>query len=286
MKIRRNKKLKGNRSTAGNIFIFLLLGFFACFMIIPLLYAVVSAFKPMDEIFAFPPKFFVRRPVPDNFIVLYKLAGGLWVPLSRYIFNSLFVCLAATVGHVIIASAAAYPLAKHKLRINWIFGVIVAALLFDGTVIAIPRFILMAKLSLLNQYWTYILPVLPASLGLFLMKQFMEGIPDSLIEASIIDGASQYLVFWRIIMPNVKPAWITLTIFTFQSVWNTGASGLVYREELKMLSDAVNQVASGGITRTGASMAGSLILMLPPILIFVFAQNKVIETMAYSGIKE
>ena len=137
----------------------------------------------------------------------------------------------------------------------------------------------------MDNYWVYILPALPAPIGVFLMKQFMEQIPFVLVESAVIDGASQWKTFWRIVMPQVKPAWLTLTVFAFVSVWNQQVSGLVFNEELKLLGDAINQIKAGGFLRLGPSMAGSVFMIIPPILLFLFAQNKVIETMAYSGIK-
>ncbi|MEF2247388.1 carbohydrate ABC transporter permease [Paenibacillus sp. IITD108] len=285
IKLRRSR-IKSNRSRIGTFFIFMLLAAFGSFMVLPLVFAIVNAFKPINELFLFPPRFFVEHPTLGNFSMLFKLAGNLWVPFSRYIFNSLFICIVTTGGSVIICSLAAYPLAKYNLSFKWLFPIVVMTLLFNATVLDIPNFIIISKLNILNTYWAYILPNLAVPLGLFLMKQFMTQIPDSLIEAARIDGASQYAIFWKIVMPAVKPAWLTLVIFSFQAIWNQQGIGVIFDEELKTMPAAISQIVSGGIARTGAAMAGSLFLMTPPIVIFLLTQKSVIETMVHSGIKE
>ena len=264
----RRRKLSG-RSMVGDIIILLFLAVMGVFMALPLVYAVVTAFKPVEELFLFPPTFWVKRPTLKNFTSLFKLASNLSVPFSRYIFNSLFICTVGTVGHMLIASMAAYPLAKYNLRVKWFFNVVVVALLFNGTVLWLP---------------TYVVIAMP--LGLFLMKQFMEQLPTSIIESASIDGASQMTILRKIIMPAVKPAWLTLLVFAFQNIWNQSSSGMIFDEELKTVIVAMNNISTGSFIRTGVSMAGSLFLMIPPILIFIFSQSGIMETMAYSGVKE
>lgn len=274
-----------NRTRFGTFIIFVFLGLLGAFMVLPLLYGILNAFKPLEEIYIYPPRFWVRNPTLENFSMLFKLASGLWVPFSRYAFNNIFVSVVATVGHVIISSLAAFPLAKYKLRIGWVFNVVVSCLMFSSAVLWIPQYVIMSSLNMIDTYLVYILPALPAPIGVFLMKQFMEQIPFVLVESATIDGASQWRIFWRIVMPQVKPAWLTLTLFAFQSVWNQSLQGLVFSEELKMLGDAISQIMAGGFVRMGASMAGSVFMIIPPFLLFLLTQNRVIETMAYSGIK-
>lgn len=274
-----------NRTRFGTFIIFVFLGLLGAFMVLPLLYGILNAFKPLEEIYIYPPRFWVRNPTLENFSMLFKLASGLWVPFSRYAFNNIFVSTVATVGHVIISSLAAFPLAKYKLRIGWVFNVVVSCLMFSSAVLWIPQYVIMSSLNMIDTYLVYILPALPAPIGVFLMKQFMEQIPFVLVESATIDGASQWRIFWRIVMPQVKPAWLTLTLFAFQSVWNQSLQGLVFSEELKMLGDAISQIMAGGFVRMGASMAGSVFMIIPPFLLFLLTQNRVIETMAYSGIK-
>lgn len=274
-----------NRTRFGTFIIFVFLGLLGAFMVLPLLYGILNAFKPLEEIYIYPPRFWVRNPTLENFSMLFKLASGLWVPFSRYAFNNIFVSVVATVGHVIISSLAAFPLAKYKLRIGWVFNVVVSCLMFSSAVLWIPQYVIMSSLNMIDTYLVYILPALPAPIGVFLMKQFMEQIPFVLVESATIDGASQWRIFWCIVMPQVKPAWLTLTLFAFQSVWNQSLQGLVFSEELKMLGDAISQIMAGGFVRMGASMAGSVFMIIPPFLLFLLTQNRVIETMAYSGIK-
>ena len=274
-----------NRTRFGTFMIFLFLGLLGAFMILPLLYGILNAFKPLEEIYIYPPRFWVSNPTMENFSMLFKLASNLQVPFSRYAFNNIFVAVVTTVGHVVICSMAAFPLAKYRLRIGWLFNVVVGCLMFSSAVLWIPQYVIMSRLGMIDTYWVYILPALPAPIGVFLMKQFMEQIPFVLVESATIDGASQWRTFWSIVMPQVKPAWLTLALFSFQGVWNQSLQGLVFSEELKMLSDAISQIMAGGFVRMGASMAGSVFMMIPPFLLFLGTQNRVIETMAHSGIK-
>ncbi|CAM4522241.1 carbohydrate ABC transporter permease [Paenibacillus endophyticus] len=256
-------------------------------MVVPLIYAVNNAFKPLDEIFMFPPTLFVRNPTMNNFIDLFGLLGNSWVPFSRYIFNTFFITGMGIIGHVLLASAAAYPLAKHKFPgKSFMFSIVVLSLMFTPAVTAIPNYMIMSWLGLIDTYWAVIIPAFAYSLGLYLMKQFMEQIPDVLLEAAKIDGASEYRIFWTIVMPNVKPAWLTLIILLFQILWGSDGNGFIYSEQLKSLHFAANQVVAGGIARAGAAAAVALILMSVPITLFVFSQSRIIETMATSGMKD
>ena len=282
---RKKKKKKNGRSFAGNVAILVFLLVLAGFMATPLIYAIATALKPLDELFAFPPKLYVVRPTLENFKQLFRLTSNLWVPFSRYIFNSLFTSVLATVGHVLISSMAAYVLSKNKTMVNGFFKLVVLALLFNGTVLWLPQYVIMSKMGIINTYWVYILPSLAMPLGLFLMKQFMEQVPDALIEAAKIEGAGHFKIFTRVVMPMVKPAWLTLTIFCFQTVWNSAHDTQIFNEELKVINSAISQVSAGGIARTGAAMAGSLFIMIPPIIVFLVSQGSVIETMAHSGVK-
>lgn len=277
---------KQTRSLFGNAVLFIILAAFAAFMILPLFYSVINSFKPIEELFLYPPRFYVMRPVFSNYTSLFRLINNLRVPFSRYAFNSVFVCVVITAGQILLASTAAYSLSKFKTRISWFFPVVVTSLLFNSTVLAIPQYIILNALGIVNTYWVYILPSLASSLGLFLMKQFMEQVPGALIEAAKIDGASHFTIYWKIVMPLVKPAWLTLLLYAFQGIWATSSGSTVYNEEFKLLPNAINQVLSGTIERTGASAAGNVLLMIPPILVFILTQSNVIQTMTSSGIKE
>ena len=285
MRVHKKRRHSGRRAWA-TVLLFAVLTVLGLFMALPLIYSVINSFKPVDELFAFPPRFFVVRPTSSNYFLLFKLATNMWVPFSRYLFNSLFVSVVATGGNVLIASMAAYPLAKYKLRLGWLFDLVVLTLLFNGTVLALPQYVIMARLHLINTMLVYIIPNLAAPLGLFLMKQFMERIPMPLIESARIDGATQFQIFFRIVMPQVKPAWMTLTLFTFQSVWAQQPLNMVFDENLKLLNMAFTNVIAAGISRMGPSMASAVVLMLPLIVVFLVTQSNVIETMSASGIKE
>lgn len=284
----RSSKSRFARSRAGDLFVWFLLLVLGVFMLLPLVYTTVSAFKPFNEIFLFPPRFFVRRPTTDNFAGLFALAANMWVPFSRYVFNSVFVSVVATGLHVLLSSAAAYPLAKDSFPGRQFLGaLIVATLLFNSTVTALPQYILLTKLRWVNTYLALIAPFIGSTLGLFLMRQFMEQmIPDAILEAARIDGACEYRTLFSVVLPNVKPAWMTLIIFCFQNVWaNTGAS-VIYDEQLKTLPAALSQISTAGLARMGEGMAASLLLILPPIAVFIVSQNRIVETMAFAGLKD
>ena len=276
------------RSLGGNLVMWLLLIATGAFLALPLVYAVMSALKPFDEIFLFPPKFFVMRPTLDNFLDLFAMCSNLWVPFSKYLFNSVFVAVSATALHVLFASACAYPLAKNDFPgKNAIFNIIVVSLMFVPQVTFLPQYIIIAKLGWIDTYWALIVPALGSALGVFLMKQFVEQIPLSIVEAARLDGCSEFRVFSKMILPNVKPAWLTLTIFTFQGIWNNASQQFVFREDLRTLPVVMQQIVSGGtIARMGVGAASTVFLMVPPILLFVLVQSRVVETMAFAAIKE
>ncbi len=284
-RLRTGQKL--NRSPVVSFFLFLGVALLGCFMILPIYFAVVNAFKPMEELFIFPPRLYVRNPTLENFVNLAQILSNLWVPFSRYLFNSVFVSVVATVGNVLVASMAAYPLAKHRFPgQRFINEVVIIALLFTTQVLFIPQYIIVAKLGLINTYWALILPVVQGTLGVFLMKQFMMQVPTSLLEAARIDGAGELFTWWRIVMPAVRPAWLTLTIFAFQAIWNQPGNNFIYDEAMKVLPAVMTQVHAGGLARAGVVAAIGLVMMLPPLVLFQFTQKSVIETMTASGIKE
>ena len=288
VKMHRIKKTKRvNRSTGGNILVFIMLVVLGGFMLLPVLYTVVQAFKPMEELFIFPPRFTVQNPTLKNFKLIGQLVDNLWVPFSRYTFNSVFVSAAGTAGNVVIASMAAYPLAKSDFPgKKFLFKIVTVALLFSGGVLGLAQYIIMAKLHMINTYWALILPSVATPMGLFLMKQFMEGISTSLLEAARIDGMNEFQIYWSIVMPNVKPAWLTMIIFAFQGMWSMTGGNFIYKEELKMLPTALAQIQSGGIARAGVAAAANLLMFIPPVIMFLVTQSSIMETMAHAGIKE
>ncbi len=282
------KRAALNRSVGGDLGIDILLIIFGAFMFLPMVYAFSQSLKPLDELWMFPPRFFVRKPTLDNFSDLFMLMSTSWVPFSRYIFNTAFVSVCGTFGHLFLASMAAYALTK----INFpgrklMFSLIYYSLMFHTTVAAISNFIIMSELHWIDTYWSLIVPAFGSTLGLYLMKQFMETtVPDSVLESARLDGASEVSIYWTIVMPMVKPAWLTLIVYSFQGLWNSGTSVYIYSEELKTFNYAIQQILAGGIVRSGAAAASTVIMMLVPITVFVITQSNIIETMASSGMKD
>lgn len=281
------KRRKPNRSRTVDFIIYFFLVIIALLMVFPLVFAISSSLKPLDELFLFPPKLFARNPTLDNFTDLFVNMSKSWVAFSRYIFNTVFITVVGTVGHLIIASMGAFVLSKYDFPGGRIFfRIAVVALMFNGYATAIPNYLIISRLGWIDSYLAVIIPAFAAPMGLFLMKQYMEGVPVSLIEAARIDGAGIWRIFSKIVMPNVKPAWLTLTIFSVQSLWNNQAATYIYSEEKKTLTYALAQVQSGGIARTGQAAAVSVIMMIVPVMVFIISQSQILETMATSGIKE
>ncbi|BDC93971.1 ABC-type glycerol-3-phosphate transport system, permease component [Treponema bryantii] len=278
---------KPNRSVGGDIGIYIFLALCSAMMVFPLFFAICNALKPLDEVLKNPPTVLPRNPTFDNFSDLLITMSQGWVPLSRYIWNTIFITVTGTLGHVVLASMAAYVLAKYRFPGGQLFfRVAVVALMFSGYVTGIPNYLIMCKLHMVDTYWSLILPAIGGSLGLFLMKQFMDGFPMSLVEAAKIDGASELLIFWKLVMPNVKPAWLTISIFSIQNLWNNAQVQYIYTESKKMLRYALDQVALGGIARTGQQNAVIVFTMSVPIVFFIFSQSQIMETMATSGLKD
>ena len=282
-----NLPRKVNRSAAGNGLLFFIMGICGVFMALPLVMIFNNALKPLDELYQYPPQVFVRNPTLENFSDLFVLMNGSWVPFSRYILNTIIITMGGMVGHVIVASMAAYPLAKHKFPGKaLLFGMVVLSLMFSWTVTQIPQYMIISWLGINNTYFALILPAWSFGMGLYLMKQFMEQLPDSLMESARIEGASEWCIFWKIVMPNVKPAWLTLAIFQFQQMWGNTGSLFLRNEELKPIQFSLQQIVSGGVSRAGAAAAVTFIIAAIPILFFLLCQSNILETMTTSGMKE
>lgn len=276
------------RSKVGNVFYFLFLTAAGLFSVLPLIYCVTTSLKPLDEILIFPPRLIVvHRPTFENFLSLPNLLSNLKIPLSRYIFNSLFVSVVTTILYVFIAAMAAFVLAKGKLKgSKVIFLIIQFALLYSAYTLAVPQYLVFSKLNMIDTYWVCILPHIASTMGVFLMKQYIDGyVPDALIEAATIDGAGYYSIFFKIILPIVKPAWLTLTLFGFRDVWSAVPQGTIFSEQLKALPQVMAQITLGGIARTGSAMAVTVIMMIPPILVYMISQSNVVEALSSAGIK-
>ena len=288
-RIREAKAMMINRSIGGNIVIFLFLALASIFMLLPIVYTVVTAFKPMNEIFLYPPRFWVKNPTTDNFATMAELAGEMWVPFERYLYNSIIVAVLGTVIYIFVASMAAYPLAKHTFPGKKLMQkMVVMSLLFTSVVTYIPQYVVIAKMGLLNTQWSVILPMFMMPLGLYLMQNFIMLLNDSMLEAARIDGAGEFRIYASVVMPNCKPAWLTLIIFAFQQVWNNNGNLYIYKEAQKMLPALLSSVAAGSssVARAGVSAAASLLILIPPALIFLLSQSSVVETMSTSGMKD
>ncbi|TLS54150.1 carbohydrate ABC transporter permease [Paenibacillus antri] len=276
------------RSYFADFGIYLFLTAFGLFMVLPMVYAVSNAIKPLEELWYFPPRFLVNHPTLENFRDLFVVMSDSWVPFSRYVFNTAFITAVGTAGHVVLASLCAYVLSKHTFPgKGFLFSIVVLSLMFSGTVTQIPNFIIIASLGWIDSYSALIVPAFASSLGLYLMKQFMDQmIPDAVLESARMDGASEWKIFWHIAMPMVKPAWLTLIIFSIQGLWGIGANQFIQSEELKTLNYALSQILAGGIARTGTGSAAAVMMMIVPIIVFIISQSKIIETMSASGMKE
>ena len=277
-----------SRSAGGDAGITVVLTILGVFMFLPMVYAISQAFKPLDELWMYPPRFFVRQPTFKNFTDLFTLMNDSWVPFSRYIFNTVFTTVMGTFGHLFIASMCAYALAKIKFPGGkFVFKTIRSSLMFSSTVGGITSFMIMTALHLVDSYLAIIIPAWGATLGLYLMKQHMDStVPDTVLESARLDGASEIRTYWTIAMPMVKPAWLTLIIFSFQGLWNQGSSIYIYSEQLKSINYAIGQIMAGGIKRSGASSASGVLMMMVPITVFVISQSNIIETMGSSGMKD
>ncbi len=284
----RNHKVVLNRSAGGDAGITVMLAILGAFMFLPMLYVVMQSLKPLDELWMFPPRFYVTNPTLTNYTDLLTLMNTSWVPFSRYIFNTVFVSVVGTVGNLFFSSMAAYAMAKIKFPGGQLmFKTVRTSLMFHSTVTATTSFLIMSGLNLLDTYWARIIPAWATSLGLYLMKQFMEtGVTDAVLESARLDGASELRTYWTIAMPMVKPAWLTLIVYCFKDLWNAGASMYIQSEQLKSFNYAIQQVMAGGIKRAGAGAASTVIMMIVPILVFVITQSNIIETMGSSGMKD
>ena len=284
----RNHRVVLNRSKGGDLGINIMLLLIGAFMFIPMIYSVMNAFKPLEEFFYFPPHFFPRRLTLENFTYLFQLMSSSWVPFSSYIFNTVFITVAGVLGNLIISSLCAYALSKipfpgHK----FFFQLIQKSLMFSATVAGIINFISMSLLGWVDSYLAIIVPAWATTTGLYLMKQFMDSnVSDAVLESARLDGSSEFNTFFRIAMPMVKPAWLTLIIYSFQGLWQTGSSTFIYSEELKTVNYAIGQILSAGAVRNGASAASSFIMMVVPIVVFLLSQSQIIETMGSSGMKD
>ncbi|MBQ2940336.1 MAG: carbohydrate ABC transporter permease [Clostridia bacterium] len=280
---------KIGRVTFGKVIGFLLLSAVAAFMALPLVYVVTTALKPLNELFYFPPRFFVEQPTLKNFQDLFLALDGLDVPFTRSVFNSVFVTVVVVVLVIIITCMAAYGLVKHKVPCgNLIFSLILMGMMFSPYVIQIPNYLIVNGLGMVDSYWALIIPKIAVAYNLFLVRQFVQQIPDPFLEAARIDGAGEMHIFFKIVIPSLKPVIATLAVFSFVNNWNDYFTPLIFiqDEALKTLPLAMQMISSGNsIARAGAASAATFIMVLPTVLIYVLMQKHVVDSMAHSGIK-
>ncbi|GAB4402945.1 MAG: carbohydrate ABC transporter permease [Anaerolineales bacterium] len=263
------------------------------FMLLPIVFIISSAFKPLSELFAYPPRFFVVNPTLKNFTDLFGLMSTSGVPVSRYLFNSILITAASVAASILVSTAAAYALSKKRFKLKkTLFAINTVALMFVPIAVTIPRFLVIVRLHLMDSFLVHILPALAMPVGVFLMKQFTDGVPDEVIEAAQIDGASDLDIYWRIVLPMIKPAIATIAILTFQATWNNADTSALYinNETLKTFAfylTTLTSTASGAnvVAGQGLAAAATLIMFVPNLLMFIFLQSQVMSTMSHSGIK-
>ena len=280
------KKIRGSR-----VLLYLFVIALVSFTALPLIYVICTAFKPIDELYIWPPRFFVRQPTLHNFSDLLTALGNSSVPFTRYIFNSLFVTMAVVLGTVLVSAMGAYGLAKHRpAGSGVIMAVVMAALMFSPYTTQIPNYLLVKEMGLLNTYAALIIPKLAVAYNFFLMERFAGQIPNALLEACRIDGAGEARIFWKIAMPMLRPAWATLIVFAFVANWNDYFSALVFidgqaMKTLPLAMQTVAGTATADVARAGAAAAVSFLMILPTIVIYILMQKQIMKTMAQSGIK-
>lgn len=274
--------------TPGWVLVYGFMTLLAVVSALPLVYMVVTAFKPLEELLRFPPRFFVQRPVLTNFSDLFQSLDGRSVPFTRYVFNSVFTTTISVVLTLTICTMGAYAVDKVRMRGSKAFNsMIVYALMFSAPAAQIPIYMSVARAGLMNTYWALILPGLATPMYFFLMKQFISQLPEPLVESARLDGASEGCILVSIVMPSVKPALATVAVFAFISNWNntTGSAIYIQDQAMKTLPYALSTISSGGLARAGAAAAASLLITLPTILVYLLMQTQVMKTMLYAGIK-
>ena len=285
------RRSKLNSADGFERFLYVLLTVLAIFMLLPLVYIFNHALKPYTELFLYPPRIFVQKPTLNSFFELYTITRDSLVPMSRYLFNSIFVTAVSVITVCVISSLCAYALSKHTFPgRKMLFTIIIVSLMFVPETVEIPRYIVLAKLGFINTYWAHILPHLAAPVGVFLMKQFMDQIPNEMLEAAKMDGAREWTIFMKIAMPLAMPALLTIFIIQFQATWINPSTSVLYMTDDAMKTfpfymTTLTNVAANNVARQGAAAAAFLVLFLPNLFIFLIFQSRVISTMAHSGIK-
>ena len=272
------------RRAGSNLWIYALLVGGLLIMVGPFLWMVMGSIKPSVDFLRNPPTFLPSTVTGDNFSRLFDQ-----LDFPRFFFNSSVIALVVTVGNLVFCPMLGYALAK----LNWrgkrvIMALVLATLMVPAGITLIPNFILMSSLGLVNTYPGLILPFLAGPFGVFLMRQFMLGVPNELLEAARIDGANEFRIFWTVVMPLATPVLATLGILTFLGNWNSFIYPLVMAQEPGMytLPVALATFATGQYQADhGMLMAGSVVLVAPVLIIFILFQRWITEGIATTGLK-
>jgi ABC-type glycerol-3-phosphate transport system permease component len=289
----RNRGINPQGFHVSQIKFYFLLVPLSAFMLLPIIYIFSSAFKPPDELFAYPPRFFVVNPTLKNFTDLLTRVSESGIPISRYLFNSILITVVTVALSIIVSSMAAYALSKKRFKLKkTLFAINTVALMFVPIAVTIPRFLVVQRMTLLDSFWVHILPVLALPVGVFLIKQFMDGVPDEVIEAAQIDGAPDWRIYLNIVLPMIRPAIATIAILTFQATWNNAETSTLYisNESLRTLAFYLGTLTTtttgaNAVAGQGIAAAAALIMFVPSLIIFVLLQGQVMSTMSHSGIK-
>jgi len=260
-------------------------------MALPIVFIINNAFKPYTELFVYPPRFSVRRPTIENFRLLFGFSTEAGIPLARFLFNSVVVATLVVILSVLFSLMTAYVLSKLPMKgKKQLFNINTMALMFVPVAVAIPRYLIIVNTGIFNTVWAHVLPLLAMPIGLFLVKQFIDQIPNEYLEAARVDGASNWYIFWHVIVPQVKPAIVTVAFLAFQSTWGNIQSSTLFVdiETLRTLPFYLNTLidSSGNVVASaGMNAAAQLIMFVPNFVLFIVLQSKIMESMTHSGIK-
>lgn len=288
--VRKRKLFKAhrlNRSFSGDLALTLVLGIGGIFMLFPAIYAVSNSLKPLHELWLFPPNLIVRNPTFTHYVDLFNFMGNSMVPMSKYFFNSIYICLLCTAVTTLSSSMCAYAISKRNFKgKNALFKLIETAMMFVAPASGILSYVIISQFDPIDHYWPIVLPYAANSLYMYIVKNFMDTFPTSVLEAARIDGAGEFRIFWKILMPGCKPAWMTVILFAVQGTWAIGTGVYVYKEEMKGIMAGLDAITSVNLNRTGVSSAMSILLMIVPLITFIVTQSNVMNTMSSGGMKD
>ncbi len=284
-------RIRSLKMDSTQIILTILLSLLAVFMLLPIVFIFMQAFKPLSELFLYPPRFYVMNPTLQNFSQLLVSVDVAVVPVVRYLFNSVLTTILSVLTVVVVSTMVAYTLSKHNfIGRQMILDMIILALMFAPQAVLIPRYIIVQRLGLIDSYLAHVLPLVAAPVSVFLFKQFVDQVPDDLLAAARIDGASEWHILFKMIIPICRPAVSTIALLTFQSAWNTLEPSIYYieNEAMRTLPFFLGTLTSGlanNVAGQGAAAAAGLLVFLPNLIFFLIMQSRVIQTMAYSGLK-